>query len=579
MKNINRKFSLRPFPLFSLPHIGAAEWRFVALAIVAMLAFTSAPYVYAYLSAPADKVFMGIVLNPLDHGQYFSWLREFTHANLINNKLTSEPNPPLFFNLLWWMLARISQVTGANHHVMYQLMRVLGATFFFWGVYRLSAFAFNAVAQRKLALITTALTCGFGWVLIVMKYTITGGELINPLDVFMAEGNTMLSLMGYPHFIAAANYIWAFDFFLRAQATGQKKYVVASGLAALFLGWQHGYDLFIVWGVIAAYILLKSALEKKLALAPALDLVIIGAISFSPGLYSFALIRLDPMWKEVLAQFANGGVYTPPVWRLPVLMGLAFLIAVATTIAAVVAHRKTTPRTPAQTNSFASVSARYFFYAWFLVSFGLVYMPTDFQVHMLNGWQVPIAIIATHGLYDFLIPFLASRKQSWLSKFSTPQIQAAVIAIFVLGMLPTNLYLWAWRFTELRRHEAPFFITRDELQAMSWIEQHAQPEDAVLCSLNTGAYLPMQTGVHAYLAHWAQTLHFKDKQANVNAFFAPATSDEKRLALLQADHVNYVFYGPSERALGTHSPATLSALQLVFTKGDVEVYALKAHQN
>ncbi len=34
---------------------------------------------------------------------------------------------------------------------------------------------------------------------------------------------------------------------------------------------------------------------------------------------------------------------------------------------------------------------------WFWISFVLVYLPVDYQIHMLNGWQVPIAILATRG--------------------------------------------------------------------------------------------------------------------------------------------------------------------------------------
>ena len=44
--------------------------------------------------------------------------------------------------------------------------------------------------------------------------------------------------------------------------------------------------------------------------------------------------------------------------------------------------------------------------AWFVANFFLLYIPTDFQVHMLNGWQVPMGILATLALYDWVAPGL-----------------------------------------------------------------------------------------------------------------------------------------------------------------------------
>lgn len=77
-----------------------------------VLIVTTLPYLYGYWSAPADKQFMGVIYNVSDHMQYFSWFREFSHANLAANKLTPEPNKPIFFNLLWWGMARIGGVLG-----------------------------------------------------------------------------------------------------------------------------------------------------------------------------------------------------------------------------------------------------------------------------------------------------------------------------------------------------------------------------------------------------------------------------------------------------------------------------------
>ena len=87
--------------------VKASEWRFVGWIIILVLVITTLPYLFGYVTAPPDKQFMGTMLDVPDHMQYFSWMRELSHSFLSANKLTPEPNPPIFFNLLWWGMGRI----------------------------------------------------------------------------------------------------------------------------------------------------------------------------------------------------------------------------------------------------------------------------------------------------------------------------------------------------------------------------------------------------------------------------------------------------------------------------------------
>src|SRR5436309_13016887 len=84
-----------------------SDWRFVSVTLLVVLALTSLPYLFAYATTPPDKQFMGILLDVPDHVQYFSWMRELSHAPLAANKLTPEPNRAIFFNLLWWGLGHL----------------------------------------------------------------------------------------------------------------------------------------------------------------------------------------------------------------------------------------------------------------------------------------------------------------------------------------------------------------------------------------------------------------------------------------------------------------------------------------
>ena len=42
--------------------------------------------------------------------------------------------------------------------------------------------------------------------------------------------------------------------------------------------------------------------------------------------------------------------------------------------------------------------------SWLVIGFLLLYIPTDFQVKMLAGWQVPVGILATRAVFDQVVP-------------------------------------------------------------------------------------------------------------------------------------------------------------------------------
>ena len=129
---------------------------------------------------------------------------------------------------------------------------------------------------------------------------------------------------------------------------------------------------------------------------------------------------------------------------------------------------------------------------------------------------------------------------------------------------------------DLRRQGYPYYLHNAELDAFKWLEQNVQSDDVVLSSLTTGQYIPMFTGAHAYIAHWAQTLDFFEKREAVERFFDEATADVERARILQAHGVDYVLVGPAERALGGFMPERSSLLSEVYRSSLVQVYRVKA---
>lgn len=524
------------------------EWRFVGTVALVLLTVTTLPYVFAYLSAPSDRHFVGFILNVSDNAQYLAWYRGFQAGLLIPNTLTPEPNPPLFFNLLWWALGQFGRYSGLPYAAVYQILRWLAGMFLLAALYAFVSIVIDDVRRRRTAFLVITLGGGLGWVLVVLKYTVTRGELWFPLDVFIAEGNTFLCILAYPHFAAAVGLLVAIFYILlvgERHAPGWR-YAVGAGLLAAFLGWQHGYDLLIVWAIPAAYALARFVVDKRLPVYWVRAWCVMVALSWPPAAYALWLTRANPMWAHILKQFANAGVWSPTPPHMFILMGLPLLGAVLTVLWRARSFERTRPL----------MNQELFVVTWFVTGWLLAYVPAEFQVHMISSWQVPIGLLATAGWFAYVVPVLRRRLQ-W-----PRTVTGAAVALIVM-VVPVNVYLFAWRFYDLGRHDYPYYLHTDEVAALRWLAAHASPDAVVLSAEPTGRFVPGLAGAHAFLAHFAHTVDFFEKRRLVAEFFADSTADVRREQILQQYGVTYVLHGPIERRLGTYDPGRSAFLRPV----------------
>ena len=541
--------------------ITSREWRFVIVLFLILLALTTLPYIFGYISAPSDQQFMGLLLNVSDHTQYFSWYREFQSNFLAENKLTPEPNEPVFFNLLWWGLAKVGLWTGLEVAHVFQIFRTLAGAVFVCVVYWLCALLSESIWQRKVASLVITCGSGLGWILVALKYTLTRGELLFPEDVHSRYGtNSFLCIMSFPHFAMANALIVAT---LALVLVGYKKrrlrFSFAAGLVALILAWQHAYDLITIYAVLLAFTAFEAIKVKGIPWYLVKSGLIVGFLSCWAAFYSLYITNAFPIWEQVLAQFVNAGVFTADPFHMVIVMGLPLILAVLTFNGLVPLQDKDTSEVLIKT--------------WFIVTFFVGYLPTVYQVHLTNGWQVPVGILATYGLFHRVVPYVSHLSESkWGRLWPRERLGHIAGVAFVLLVIPTNIYLLAWRSADLNRHEYPYFLYKDDTAALAWLEENTQPSDVVLSARTVGQYIPALSGNKAFLAHWAATVDFYGKTEMVERFFDAETDDDYRQNIIRKFNVRYVFYGEAERTLGQHDPNTLSYLVNVFSTPRVQVF-------
>ena len=558
--------AIRPALPGTLGRALAGAWPVLAISLI-LLAVTALPTLFGYLSAPPDRWFSGVVYNMHDTTQYLSWMREAGRRLLTDNKMTAEPTPAIFINLHWWIPGRVAGILGWSPIRAYLAFRLLSVPLYVALLWWVSGLFFADRRKRRFAFWLTTLTSGLGWVWVVHKYALGLSDVLYPHDLYTTPGNSFWVMVASPHLtLALALTVGTLGLAWSGVTRGCWRRTLAAAGLALFLGLGHIYDLVTVWTALAAYGLLlllrqyrKRGVRKPADLWPTdlrpfLQMATIVLVSLPAPLYfGWVASPANPLWRKALQQYDNLGAFTPDPLHLTILLGLTFLVALV--------HWLTSLR------GLLDQSERdLFLKGWFPVNLVILYLPLHFAIMLLTGFQFVLAALATDALFDRLLPWLRAR---WPSR---RRLVRWVPALFLLAVLPTNLYLFAWRFVELRRHDYPFYLSQGEIAAIRWLEANADPDDVVLSAFTPGHFIPGLAGTRAFLSNAVMTMDFVAKRAMVQRFFQADTPDEERRQLLTRYGVDYVFYGPAERALGAYEPDRAPFLEPVFEEAGTAVY-------
>jgi len=194
---------------------------------------------------------------------------------------------------------------------------------------------------------------------------------------------------------------------------------------------------------------------------------------------------------------------------------------------------------------------------WVVAAVILIYLPFGLQRRFMMGLFVPVVSLAGLVLAQMEIK---KRRLAWM-----------LGKLVLLLSLPTTLLVVLIGDYGVQAHDPLLYLTRGESQALKWIEE-ITPEDAlILASPETGLFIPAHTGRRVIYGHPYETVNAETEKQAVIRFFQEAKDNEPYLeTFLSERQVDYVFYGPRERKLG--SLPQIDSLIPVFSTNDVEVY-------
>jgi hypothetical protein len=145
-------------------------------------------------------------------------------------------------------------------------------------------------------------------------------------------------------------------------------------------------------------------------------------------------------------------------------------------------------------------------------------------------------------------------------------------------MIPTSLFLVVSSTVWMMGRPSPSFRDAAEIATFDWLAELAHPEDVVLTSYESGAYLPARVNARVLVGHDLEAKDAHKKRVLVDRFFDAATEGVWRQQFLTQYSVDYVFWGPTERNLGDFDPQGASYLQQAYEHDQHAVFIVRKRE-
>ncbi|GAB4410266.1 MAG: hypothetical protein Kow00106_04110 [Anaerolineae bacterium] len=517
--------------------------------MVLFLLAGTVPYAAAWFAAPAGATATGVISNPFDTNSYLAnmqqgyqgrWLYVLPYTALANRPI------PLFS--FYIASGHVARLTGFSLPLVFHLARLACGALFVLAAYHFIARYLERPGERQLALFILLFTGGTGWMVSLVPglSEVTRTQLTPDLwlsdaisfQAMFANGHFTLNMVLMMGMIAAGEHLLA-----------EKRWwwVPVAWLCGLGIALVHAHQLAVVGLVLAGEALWQAWFTRRIPWRAASRLALI----FAPGgVLAGALTLRSHADPQLASWLAQGNTYTPPVWGMANLYGPVWVLAFAGAWHAARQHRA------------GSRGAL----LWFLTVLALIYLPVNFQRRFMEGWHVPVAILAATGWAHEIAPRLQRAMTARAARL------VLIISLALVTASPAHTLSTVTRYVVQHPDDPLVYAHPAERGAVAWLREHATLNDVVLSYFYSGNWLPARAPVRSFLGHWSLTAEVTQRIGEVESFFDAATTDAERLDLLDTFGIDYVYVGPDERALGDFDPRHAPYLALVYDSPSVQLY-------
>jgi hypothetical protein len=514
-----------------------SEFRWVLIASLAVILLASLPTLYAWALSDADHVFSGFVYNAEDGNSYIAKMRLGARGEwLFHLVYTPEDHEGALVYPFYLLLGKLAAGLGISHILVYHLARALLGLGLLLTVYAFVARFAADLTVRRVAWLLVAIGSGLGWLLTLLGATHWLGDL--PLDFWVPEAYVFLVLFSSPHLaLAEALLLWSLLWTMQAFRSQELRWIAYAALAAFVMAWILPFYAGLLAAALGSYLLALLIRRRRMPWRET-GLTALTGLGAVPAVgYNAWTFTTNPAFATWAAQ--NRILSPHPAHYL-----VGFLLLLVPAIWG-------TLRALRQGEEQWLLPV-----AWVLAVPILLYLPLSLQRRMIAAVQVPLSLLAAVGLV------------SWFR-----HRRLALVTYLAVASLST-LLLVAGSLGPIRQRAAPIYRPGDEVAALEWLAAQAQPDETVLASFQVGNIVPARTDLRVFTGHGPETLDSAEKQASARRFFQTDTDDEWRQALLQEFGIDYVIFGPAERALGEWDPLSAPYLDQVHRDGTHIIFAV-----
>lgn len=529
------------------------------LLTLVVMVITALPYIFGYLRTPTGTTYTGIhALTPGDFNVYYSYLEQAKQGHyLFQDLYTSEKQPYPYIQPFWLGIGLFAKVFNLPNWLAVQFSRLLLIPIFVFIAYLFISYLFSEKQIRKLAIFFLLFTSGSGAILSPFlesgKY-IAGGYYHWPMDLWVPEATTFLSLYHLPHILASSIlFLLVFLFVLLAFENNSYHYSILGGIVLLFWLFFHPFHFFTVFIVLVVYLFALSIIRKKIQFNKIKHFLIVLSLALPAVIYYTVMQKIDPLTTGRAIQ----NVLTTPVpWMLLISYGVTGMLAIAGFYLII---KK------------AKSEKLFFVSIWFVVQLSLLYSPLMFQRRLSQNFHFPIIILSVVALctvYQFF------SKRMYAGRFKLILENKILFAFsFLIVLAFSNLYAVANDLSLYSNNSYPYFYLEDNhLEAITWLKSNLSPNKIVLSEWDNGNFIPGISGRKVYAGHGVETIDYLKKQDEIEWFFSNDGESEKKQEFLREREIDYIFYSENEKALGSFDPNTKKYLQEVFKNNSVTIY-------
>jgi hypothetical protein len=522
-----------------------------------VLATSSIPYLLGYLSAAPGMEFCGFVVDLDDSYSHLAKMQQGVWSGWRYRILfTPEEHLGAYLNTFYLGLGKLSSLLGLSLMPTYQLARLACGLSLLIMAYIFLSFFLEGRDARLVAYLLISFSSGLGWLILLSGSSTLAG--VSPIDFWLMDAYTFFTIFTFPHASAAVTFLLLFFILaLRYFEAFQLRALLLGSLTLLGLCIIHPFTALLVDSVLVTYWVLLLLNRKRVPgrEAPAILIWVLTPIPLIA--YYYQAFVSDAVFQSWSAQNV---LPSPPLPHLLLGYGIIFLLAVGG-IAYAIRQRN---------------ERSLLLVAWVISAMVLLYLPFKLQRRMVEGLHVPLCVVATIGLFEYLLP--VAMNSNWLNRFArwrgytSHGLRRLLLYSVIIATFPSNLYLVTASSASVLHDDPTRHYLSEEVEAVDWLKNNTERTDTVLASYKIGRFIPAHAGNRVFMGHFIETVEVEYKKRLAVSFFRDSATDDFRRDLLTEYGISYVFHGPTERQIGGFDPSRALYLTPVYHDSSVAIY-------